>query len=136
MLPNLCAKVRVQLVDDHILPVYSCVVNHPRLLPQDEWKLVEKTLIDIHSIKILKYHDWGFVKHHDTVVGAKLGSDLHDDAKAYLDQIVEDLQEETSGESKNGCASPTFDSTPPKSTSNTSTKSLASLEGEMKKMSI
>jgi hypothetical protein len=141
MLPNLCAKTRVQFSDDVVLPVFSCVVRHPRHLPEDDWKLVDRILVDIHSIKVLNYHDeWGFIKHHGTVVGAKLGSDLDENAKAYLDDIRDDIRddlEDTSGgESKRG-APPASGSTLPESAERTSSKSPACcLEGEMKKMSL
>lgn len=140
MLPNLCAKTRVQFSDDVVLPVFSCVVRHPRQLPEDDWKLVDRILVDIHSIKVLNYHDWGFIKHHGTVVGAKLGSDLDENAKAYLDDIRDDIRddlEDTSGGESKRRAPPASGSTLPESTERTSSKSPACcLEGEMKKMTL
>jgi len=94
MIPNRCAKTRVRLDEDTVVQAYSCFVNHPRELPPDEWKLLGDVLVDIHSAKLLGWHDtkW-FTNHDDTILAAKIDADVDERSANFIRSVQQRLAE-------------------------------------------
>ena len=94
MIPNRCAKTRVRLDDDRVVQAYSCFVNHPRELPPDEWKLLGDVLVDVHSAKLLGWHDtkW-FTNHDDTILAAQIDADVDERSANFIRTVQQRLAE-------------------------------------------
>ena len=92
MIPNRCAKTRVQL-GDTVVQVFSCFVDHPRELPEEEWTLRDDVLVDVHSSKLFGWHDVGWITHHDTIVAAKISSDIDERSIRFIQTVKEKLAE-------------------------------------------
>ena len=94
MIPNRCAKTRVRLDEDTVVQAYSCFVDHPRELPPDEWKLLGDVLVDVHSAKLLGWHDtkW-FTNHDDTILAAQIDADVDERSANFIRTVQQRLAE-------------------------------------------
>lgn len=92
MIPNRCAKTRVKM-DETIVQVYSCFVNHPRELPVEEWKLLGDVLVDKFSAKLLGWYDTGWLTHHDTIIAASIKGDVDERSAKYIRNVQQKLAE-------------------------------------------
>ena len=93
MIPNRCAKTRVRLDEDTVVQACSCFVNHPRELPPDDWKLLGDVLVDVHSAKLLRWHDTKWLTHHDTILAAQIDTDVDERSANYIRSVQEQLAE-------------------------------------------
>lgn len=128
MIPNRCAKTRVQLSDKTVLPVYSCFVDRPDALSEEQWVCMDDVLVDTFSRTVLGWHDVSWVMQEDTILAAKVDGDVDPRVEDFVKETRAMLSEEPlKGESKQvKSAPPLSDNIPPAPKEHTSTKSLAS----------
>ena len=129
MIPNRCAKTRVQLSDKTVLPVYSCFVDRPDALSEEQWVRMDDVLVDTFSRTVLGWHDVSWVMHKDdTILAAKVDGDVDPRVEDFVKETRAMLMEEPlKGESKQvKSAPPLSGNTPRAQAKRTSTKSLAS----------
>ena len=136
MIPNRCAKTRVQLPDDKVLHVYSCFVDRPDAIPEDKWVLMEDVLVDEYSKEVLSWHEVGWFMHEDTIVAAKVEGEVDPRVEDFVKETRAKLGDKCFGESKEVTSAPPLsDNTPQAPAARTSTKSPA-LEESMEKLSV
>ena len=128
MIPNRCAKTRVQLSDKTVLPVYSCFVDRPDALSEEQWVRMDDVLVDTFSRTVLGWHEVGWIMQEDTILAAKVEGEIDPRVKDFVKETRAMLSEEPlKGESKQvKNAPPLSENIPRESKEHTSTKLLSS----------
>lgn len=87
LISNLCTKFRVKLKDDNVLQCFSGFYEHPGMINEDAWHLVNannvKVLVDRDTMHVMKdmVCEWGFSAAADTILTCKLTSTESDEKK-------------------------------------------------------
>tara|TARA_B100001250_G_scaffold193861_1_gene166627 strand:+ start:8388 stop:8816 length:429 start_codon:yes stop_codon:yes gene_type:complete len=137
MIPNRCAKTRVQLSDDTVLPVYSCFVDRPDALSEDQWVRMDDVLVDTYSREVLGWHDVGWIMQDDTILAAKVEGDIDPRVDAFVKETRALIaQEPLKGETKEVTTAPQLSGSIPQESKEHTSTTPQSLEDAMETLSV